>query len=138
MQNVDAIHKENKNLHREVDLSKAIVIKLDRKFREQDREIIETKSRSMRDNLLIDRFKDSPNESLMLDVPSAIKRVYGVELKFVCIHRIGPPRCGPVPRTLVGKLEHNEKKEEVLQCLRDFGRSSKETPFHVFNSSSQP
>lgn len=78
MQNVDAIHKENKNLHREVDLSKAIVIKLDRKFREQDREIIETKSCSMQNNLLIDSFKDSPKESLMMDVPNDIKRVHMV------------------------------------------------------------
>lgn len=97
-----------------VDLLKAIFIKLGRKVREQDRKIIETKSRSMRDNLSIDRLKDSPDESLMLDVPSAIKSVYGVELKFVRIHRTGPPRCGPVPRTLVGKLDHYGKKE-VLQ-----------------------
>lgn len=131
VQNVETIHKENKNLRREVDLLKAIVIKLDRKVSEQDREIIDLKSRSMRDNILIHRFKESSNENLMLDIPSAIKKVYGVDLKFVRIHRIGPPRRGPVPRTIVGKLEHYDKKEEILQIQRDFRRSSKETPFHV-------
>lgn len=131
VQNVETIHKENKNLRREVDLLKAIVIKLDRKVSEQDREITDLKSRSMRDNILIHRFKESSNENLMLDIPSAIKKVYGVDLKFVRIHRIGPPRRGPVPRTIVGKLEHYDKKEEILQIQRDFRRSSKETPFHV-------
>lgn len=131
VQNIEAIYEENKNLHREVDLLKAIVIKLDRKVSEQDREIIDLKSRSMRDNILIHRFKESPNQNLMLDIPSAIKKVYGEDLKFVRIHRIGPPRRGPVPRTIVGKLEHYDKKEEILQIQRDFRRSSKETPFDL-------
>lgn len=54
----------------------------------------------------------------MLDAPSAIKIVYGVDLKRVRIHRIEQPRRGPVPRTLVGKLEHYEKKEEILQIQK--------------------
>lgn len=85
----------------------------------------------MRDTILIHRFKESSNENLMLDIPSAIKKVYGVDLKCVRIHRIGPPRRGPVPRTIVGKLEHYDKKEEILQIQRDFRRLLKETPFHV-------
>lgn len=50
---------------------------------------------------------------------------------YVRIHRIGPPRRGPVPRIIVGRLEHYDKKEEILQIQRDLSRSSKETPFHV-------
>lgn len=118
MQNVEVIHKENKYIRREVDLLKAIAIKLDRKVGEQDREIIDLKSRSMQDNLVIRRFKESTNEDPMLDAPSAIKIVYGVDLKRVRIHRIEQPRRGPVPRTLVGKLEHYEKKEEILQIQK--------------------
>lgn len=45
VQNIEAIYEENKNLHREVDLLKAIVIKLDRKVSEQDREIIDLHAR---------------------------------------------------------------------------------------------
>lgn len=52
VQNIEAIHKENKKLRHEVDLLKAIVIQLDRKVSEQDREIIDLKSRSMRDNII--------------------------------------------------------------------------------------
>lgn len=100
---------KNKNLRREVDLLKAIVIKIDRK---EDSEIIDLKSRSMRDNIPIHRFKESPYENLMLDIPSTIKKVHGADLKFVRIHRIGPPRRGPVPSTIVGKLEHYDKKGE--------------------------
>lgn len=57
MQNVEVIHKENKYLRREVDLLKAIAIKLDRKVGEQDREIIDLKSRSMQDNLVIRKYQ---------------------------------------------------------------------------------
>lgn len=57
MQNVEVIHKENKYLRREVDLLKAIAIKLDRKVGEQDREIIDLKSRSMQDNLVIRQYQ---------------------------------------------------------------------------------
>lgn len=85
----------------------------------------------MRDNILIHRFEERPNENLMLDIPSAVKKVYGVDLKFVRIHRIAPPKRGPVPRTIVGQLEHYDKKEAILQIQSDFRRSSKETPFHV-------
>lgn len=103
---------KNKNLRREVDLLKAIVIKIDRKVSKQDSEIIDLKSRSMRDNIPLHRFKESPYENLMLDIPSAIKKVHGADLMFVRIHRIGPPRRGPVPPTIVGKLEHYDKKGE--------------------------
>lgn len=130
-EDVDSIYRENQSLRREVDLLKAVVIKLDRKVSEQDREIIDLKSRSMRDNLMIHRFKEIPNENLMEDVPNAIKKEFGVDLKFVRIHRVGPPRRGPVPRLIVGKLENYQKKEEILKIQRDFRRTSKPTAFHV-------
>lgn len=114
------------------------VMKLDRKVSEQEREIVDLKSRSMQDNILIHRFKESPNENLMMDISSTIKKVYGVDLKFVRIHPIGPPRRGPVPLTIVGQLEHYDKKEEILQTRRDFRRSSKETSFHLSNPRGSP
>ena len=131
-QNVEEIQKENKTLRREVDLLKAIVIKLDRKVTEQDREITDLKGRSMRDNLMIHRFRENSSENLIVDIPKAIKKEYGVDLKFVRIHRIGPPRRGSdQPRPIVGKLENPEKKEEILRIQREFRQTLKQTPFYV-------
>lgn len=68
----------------------------------------------MWDNILIYRFKESFNENFMLDILSVIKKVYGVDLKFVCIYCIGLFRCGLVLCIIVGKLEYYDKKEEIL------------------------
>jgi hypothetical protein len=67
----------------------------------------------MRDNLMIHRFRENSNENLMVDIPKAIKKEYGIDLKFVRIHSKGPPRRGSdQPRPIVGKLENSEKKEK--------------------------
>ena len=59
----------------------------------------------MRDNLLIHRFAEKANENLMVEVPIETKKVYGIDVRFVRIHRMGPMRNGKIPRIIVGKLE---------------------------------
>ncbi|XP_078322857.1 uncharacterized protein LOC111117276 [Crassostrea virginica] len=51
-QNLETIMKENKSLRQELELLKSVVIRMDRKVSEQEKEITELKGRSMRDNLL--------------------------------------------------------------------------------------
>lgn len=66
----------------------------------------------MRDNLMIRRFKELPNENLMEDVSNAIKNEF-------------------VPHVIVGKLENYQKKEEILKIQQDLRRASKSTDFCV-------
>nr|XP_022333002.1 uncharacterized protein LOC111130341 [Crassostrea virginica] len=123
--------KENKSLRQELELLKSVVIRMDRKVSEQEKEITELKGRSMRDNLLIHRFAEKANENLMVEVPIEIKKVYGIDVRFVRIHRMGPMRNGKIPRIIVGKLEKYEMKEDVLQSQRQLRQQQQETPFHV-------
>lgn len=80
---------------------------------------------------MIQRFEELPNENMMEDVSNAIKKEFGINLNFVRIHRVGPPRRSPVPRLIAGKLENYQKKEEILKIQRDFRRASKSTDFYV-------
>lgn len=130
-QNLETIMKENKSLRQELELLKSVVIRMDRKVSEQEKEITELKGRSMRDNLLIHRFAEKANENLMVEVPIEIKKVYGIDVRFVRIHRMGPMRNGKIPRIIVGKLEKYEMKEDVLQSQRQLRQQQQETPFHV-------
>lgn len=38
---------------------------------------------------------------------------FGIDLKFIQIRRFGPHR--PVPRVIVGKLENNQEKGDILK-----------------------
>ena len=67
----------------------------------------------------------------MVEVPIEIKTVYGIDVRFVRIHRMGPMRNGKIPRIIVGKLEKYEMKEDVLQSQRQLRQQQQETPFHV-------
>nr|XP_022307809.1 uncharacterized protein LOC111113811 [Crassostrea virginica] len=129
-QNLETIMKENKSLRQELELLKSVV-RMDRKVSEQEKEITELKGLSKRDNLLIHRCAEKVNENLMVEVPIEIKTVYGIDVRFVRIHRMGPMRNGKIPRIIVGKLEKYEMKEDVLQSQRQLRQQQQETPFHV-------
>lgn len=65
------------------------------KVSEKDRKVIDLKSRSIHDNLMIHIFKRLPNENLIKDVPKAINKEFDIALKYVRIHHVGPPRRKP-------------------------------------------
>lgn len=61
--NYDEIHSirsENAQLRGEVDLLRAMIIKMDRKMGHLEHEVTDLRSRSMRDNILIHNFAYTP------------------------------------------------------------------------------
>lgn len=80
---------------------------------EKDRKIIDLKSRSIHDNLMIHIFKRLPNENLIRNVPNAIKKEFEIDLKYVLIHHVGPPRqAQTMPGLNVGKMKNYHKKKK--------------------------
>jgi hypothetical protein len=60
---------ENVSLCKEPQLLKLIVVNLDRKVTQQEKEIVDLGGRSMRDNILIHSLTEEENESLDTKIP---------------------------------------------------------------------
>lgn len=130
---------ENSQLKREIDTLKSVVIRLDRKVSSQENEINNLKGRSMRDNLLIHHFRESPEENLSVTVPRAIKEHLGVDVEFIRIHRNSPrPNINGKPRSITGKLKDFAKKDAILKEQKRIKDQNKELPFHITPQSPAP
>lgn len=130
---------ENSQLKREINTLKSVVIRLDRKVTSQENEINNLKGRSMRDNLLIHHFRESPEENLSVTVPRAIKEHLGVDVEFIRIHRNSPrPNINGKPRSITGKLKDFAKKDAILKEQKRIKDQNKELPFHITPQSPAP
>lgn len=113
------LKEENVKLRKDVELLKGVVIKLDRKVTEQNKEILNLKGRSMRDNILVHNFVENKGENLMLSVPAAIKQHLNVDVEFIRIHRNSQTlRKDGKPRTITGKLVNLEKKKQNSESTK--------------------
>ncbi|KAJ8301220.1 hypothetical protein KUTeg_020207 [Tegillarca granosa] len=120
------LKRENKKLRKDIDLLKAMVIKLDRRSIEQEREIVELKSRSMRDNILIHNLAEEDGENLK----ERVKRL-GLEVDFVRIHRNAPHKNpNGKPRSITGKLVDLQQKEVILTTQRQKLNTKVQLPFY--------
>lgn len=70
---VTSLKKENSQLIRDIDSLKSIIIRTDRKVSLQENEINNLKGGSMRDNLLVHYFPESPGEDFSVTDSHAIK-----------------------------------------------------------------
>lgn len=84
---IHCIRSENAQLRGEVELLRAMIIKMDRKMSHLEHEITDLHSHSMRDNILIHNFAYTPGENLSESIPQLIHEVLGVHVSFVRIHR---------------------------------------------------
>lgn len=126
------LKRENKKLRKDIDLLKAMVIKLDRRSIEQEREIVELKSRSMRDNILIHNLAEEDGENLKERVKRLFKEHLGLEVDFVRIHRNAPHKNpNGKPRSITGKLVDLQQKEVILTTQRQKLNTKVQLPFYV-------
>lgn len=126
------LKEENVKLRKDVELLKGVVIKLDRKVTEQNKEILNLKGRSMRDNILVHNFVENKGENLMLSVPAAIKQHLNVDVEFIRIHRNSQTlRKDGKPRTITGKLVNLEKKAEIPKAQKEKRDAGNDLPFNI-------
>ena len=128
---VSEIKDDNEMLRREVLLLRSVVIRMDRKIQNMDREITDLRSRSMRDNIVIHNYAYSADENLMTKVPADIKEHLDVDVEFVRIHRNGPPRQSGYPVTITGRLVDRSKKDAILQAQRLKNLNKVKLPFFI-------
>lgn len=120
--NYDEIHcirSENAQLRGEVDLLRAMTIKIDRKMVHLEHEITDLRSRSMRGNILNHNFAYNPGENLSESNSQLIHEVLGVEVSFVRIYRNsvkGTMNSRPV--SITAKLVDRSKKDEILHAQK--------------------
>lgn len=86
---LETLRAENSHLREEVQLLKSIVINLDRKVTQNQNDIIDFKSRSMKHNILIHNLAEEDGENLFIIIPALIKEHLGIDTKFSNIHRNG-------------------------------------------------
>lgn len=133
--NYDEIHSirsENAQLRGEVDLLRAMIIKMDRKMGHLEHEVTDLRSRSMRDNILIHNFAYTPGENLSESIPQLIHEVLGVHVSFVRIHRNsvkGMMNSRPV--SITAKLVDRSKKDEILQAQKAKKLQRVKLPFFI-------
>ena len=135
---IESLKIENVSLRKELQLLKSIVVNLDRKVTQQEKEIVDLRGRSMRDNILIHNLAEEENENLDTKVRKLISDHLQLEVSFVRIHRNGPRRPNGKPRTITGKLQQPSDKDRILtaqRTLRDRERKEKRAnstlPFYV-------
>ena len=126
------IRRENAQLRSEVDLLRATMIKMDRKITNQEKELNDLRSRSMKDNILIHNFDYTPDENLSNSIPKLIQDVLGVQVSFVRIHRNsvrGTYNSRPV--TITAKLTDRNKKDEILKAQKTKKLQKVRLPFFI-------
>lgn len=69
---LETLRAENSHLREEVQLLKSIVINLDRKVTQNQNDIIDLKSRSMKHNILIHNLAEDDGENLFIKIPALI------------------------------------------------------------------
>ncbi|XP_061172695.1 uncharacterized protein LOC133182008 [Saccostrea echinata] len=112
------LRQENRSLREDVNMLKSIVINLERTVIKSQNEIIDLKSRSMKQNILIHNLPEEDGENLFVKIPELIKTHFKVDTSFANIHRNGPKIQGK-PRTITGRLNKFTDKDLILQAQRE-------------------
>ncbi|XP_061180610.1 uncharacterized protein LOC133189225 [Saccostrea echinata] len=81
------LRQENRSLREDVNMLKSIVINLERTVIKNQNEIIDLKSRSMKQNILIHNLPEEDGENLFVKIPELIKTHFKVDTSFANIHR---------------------------------------------------
>ncbi|KAJ8302732.1 hypothetical protein KUTeg_019128 [Tegillarca granosa] len=128
---IQYLKQSNLELRQEVDLLKSIVVRLDTRVLEQESEIIELKSRSMRENVLIHNLEEQDGENLHVRINRLFMQHFNLDVKFVRIHRnSGRPTPGK-PRSITGRLVDFGQKELILKAQKVNIDNKIQLPFHV-------
>lgn len=132
---LESLRKENAQLWEEVQLLKSIVISLDRKVSQNQNDIVDLKSRSMKYNLMIHNLAEEDGENLFVKIPKLIKEHFGINTEFSNIHRNGWNKQDKTrqdkPRSITGKLINFSDKEKILSAQRERKDRTPKLPFFI-------
>lgn len=132
---LESLRKENAQLREEVQLLKSIVISLDRKVSQNQNDIVDLKSRSMKYNLMIHNLAEEDGENLFVKIPKLIKEHFGINTEFSIIHRNGWNKQDKTrqdkPRSITGKLINFSDKEKILSAQRERKDRTPKLPFFI-------
>lgn len=126
----ETLRAENCHLREEVQLLKSIVINLDRKVTQNQNDIIDLKSRSMKHNILIHNLAEEDGENLFIKTPALIKEHLGVDAKFSNIPRNGWGKQDK-PRPITGRLIHFPDKDKILSVHKERKDKVPKLPFYI-------
>ncbi|XP_061188800.1 uncharacterized protein LOC133196973 [Saccostrea echinata] len=115
---IETLKMENVTLRKELQLLKSIVVNLDRRVTQQEKEIVDLRERSMKDNILIHSLPEEDIENLNTKVHQLISEHLKLDVNFIKIHRNGPRLLGIKPRTITGKLQDLNDKDRILTAQR--------------------
>lgn len=127
---LETLRAENSHLREEVQLLKSIVINLDRKVTQNQNDIVDLKSRSMKHNILIHNLAEEDGENLFIKIPALIKEHLGVDTKFSNIHRNGWGK-QEKPRSITGRLINFPDKEKILSAHKERKDKVPKLPFYI-------
>ncbi|XP_062580842.1 uncharacterized protein LOC134242734 [Saccostrea cucullata] len=112
------LRQENRSLKEDVNMLKCIVINLERTLIKNQNDIIDLKSRSMKQNILIHNLPEEDDEDLFVKIQELIKTHFKEETSFANIHRNRPKIQGKA-RTITGRLNKFTDKDLILQAQRE-------------------
>ncbi|XP_062573517.1 uncharacterized protein LOC134235401 [Saccostrea cucullata] len=112
---------------------KSVVIRLDRRVTEQEKEIIDLKGRSMKNNILIQNLEEEEGEDLFSKIPRLLNEHLDIDgIEFANIHRnAGDRRQGDKPRVITGRLVRFENKDRILKQQRKKKDEGINLPFYI-------
>ncbi|XP_062615563.1 uncharacterized protein LOC134277265 [Saccostrea cucullata] len=130
---IDSLKSENASLRKDLEMLKSVVIRLDRRVTEQEKEIIDLKGRSMKNNILKHNLEEEEGEDLFSKIPRLLNEHLDIDgIEFVNIHRNGGDRRqGDKPRVITGRLVRFENKDRLLKQQRKKKDDGIILPFYI-------
>lgn len=108
---------------------------LDQKMTQNQNDIIDLKSRSIKRNILIHNLAKEDGEIMFIKIPALFKEHLGVDTKFINIHRNGFGKQDK-PRSITGRLINFPDKEKILSAHKE--RKDKVPKFPIYITPQQP
>ena len=121
---------ENRKLQKEVELLKSFVVRLERKVDQQHEELLDLKSRSMRDNLVLHGLKEEKGENLKETFQNVLKEGLKIDkaVPIDRIHRLGKLVQGR-NRPVVVKFSAYQDRELVMEKKKNLAQTKPDLHF---------
>ena len=122
------LKSENEKQRKEIEVLKSMVVGLAQRQESQANDITNSKSRSMKDNIVVSGFPEYENEKLAESVPKFIKEKMKINIAFDRIHRTGYVGKGrdtkSNPRVIIAHVVNPDSKDKLLSHVYSLNRDA--------------